>query len=161
MDRRLRDGVGMVLVNREKKVFSGKRTAINTKMVSWFLKQPWQMPQGGIEEDETPLEAMKREMMEEVGTNDFEVIGETSSWLEYMIPHGLRRQDSVFIGQRQKWFLLQFNGNDTDINLNASSHCEFDVWRWMTTSNVIRLSVHFKRNLYINVFKNFGYFFNY
>lgn len=159
-DNKFRLGVGMILVNNEKKVFAGKRSGVNTKMVSWFLKKPWQMPQGGIEEGETPIEAVKREMMEEVGTNNFDVLGETENWLEYTIPHGLRRHDSSFIGQRQKWFLLQFKGNDSDINLNISDHSEFDTWRWMNSANIIRLSVHFKRNLYIDAFKYFRGFFH-
>lgn len=150
----------MILANSEKRIFAGKRSGVNTKMVSWFLKKPWQMPQGGIEEGETPINAVKREMMEEVGTNDFEILGETEDWLEYTIPYGLRRQDSTFIGQRQKWFLLKFNGKDSDINLKVSNHSEFDIWRWMSPGNVIRLSVHFKRNLYIEALKNFRWFFN-
>lgn len=159
-NKKFRMGVGMILVNDEKKIFAGKRTAVNAKMVSWFLKKPWQLPQGGIEKDETPLDAVKREMMEEVGTNKFEVIGETENWLEYMIPHGLRRNDSIFIGQRQKWFLLKFTGADSDINLRSTHHSEFDAWRWMTPGNIIRLSVHFKRNLYIEALKSFRSYFN-
>ncbi|MDR1488154.1 MAG: RNA pyrophosphohydrolase [Holosporales bacterium] len=157
---KFRNGVGMVLVNDEKKIFAGKRSNINTKMVSWFLKKSWQMPQGGIEGNETPAEAMKREMLEEVGTDKFQVLAETEQWIEYTIPHGLRRHDSSFVGQRQKWFLLQFAGNDSDINIKTSDHSEFDMWKWMTYGNIIRLSVHFKRNLYIEVFKNFRQFLN-
>lgn len=150
----------MILVNGNKHIFAGKRSGVNTKMVSWFLKKPWQMPQGGIEDGETPEEAVAREMMEEVGTNNFKILGETENWLEYTIPHGLRRHDSAFIGQRQKWFLLQFLGNNSDINLNVSDHSEFDTWRWMAPGNIIRLSVHFKRNLYIEALKYFKWFFN-
>ncbi len=159
-NKKFRNGVGMVLVNDEKKIFAGKRSSVNTKMVSWFLKKPWQMPQGGIEEGEDPIDSVKREMMEEVGTDKFDIIAETANWLQYMIPHGLRRHDSTFIGQRQKWFLLQFKGQDSDINLKNFSHSEFDTWRWISVGNVIRLSVHFKRNLYIEVLKEFAWFFD-
>ncbi len=150
-----RTGVGMVLINKDNKVFAGKRNALNTRMVSWFLKKPWQMPQGGIEEGETPFEAVLRELKEEVGTNNVELICETEDWLEYIVPQNLRRKGNKLIGQRQKWFLLRFLGNDREINLNTTNHSEFDSWRWMSVGNVIRLSVHFKRNLYLEVFKNF------
>lgn len=154
-----REGVGMVLVNEDKKIFAGKRSTINTRMVSWFLKKPWQMPQGGIERGEIPIEAALRELQEEVGTNNVDVIAETENWLEYKVPQSLRRRDHSFIGQRQKWFLLKFLGNDEDINLKYSNHSEFDVWRWMSVGNIIRLSVHFKRALYIDVFREFGWYF--
>ncbi len=155
-----RSGVGMVLLNDQNKIFAGKRNSINTKMVSWFLKKPWQMPQGGIEEGESPIEAAMRELNEELGTNNVEIIAETTEWLEYIVPFGLRRKDHNFIGQRQKWFLMKFLGKDEDINLRSSEHSEFDSWRWMSPGNIIRLSVHFKRSLYLEVFKNFKVYFD-
>lgn len=156
---RFRSGVGMVLINGQNLIFSGKRNLVNTKMVSWFLKKPWQMPQGGIEDGETPVEAAMRELKEEIGTNNVEIIAETPDWLEYEVPYGLRRRDHNFIGQRQKWFLMRFLGKDADINLRASEYSEFDAWRWMNIANVIRLSVHFKKSLYIEIFKNFKDYF--
>ncbi|MDR0695879.1 MAG: RNA pyrophosphohydrolase [Holosporales bacterium] len=158
-DDRLRDGVGMILINNDNKVFVGKRNSVNTKMMSWFLKRPWQMPQGGIEAGENPLEAVMRELREEVGTDNVEMLGETDDWLRYIVPTGLRRKDSKFIGQRQKWFLLKFLGENSDINLNATNHKEFDVWRWMSVGNVIRLAVHFKRSLYVEAFRRFSWYF--
>jgi putative (di)nucleoside polyphosphate hydrolase len=156
----LRNGVGMVVVNSDNMVFAGKKNTVNTKMVSFFLKKPWQMPQGGIENDETPLEAAFRELKEEIGTDNVDVIAETEEWLEYLVPQGLRRKNHKFIGQRQKWFLLKFLGNDKEINLRLTDHSEFDTWRWMSVGNIIRLSVHFKRNLYLDVFKNFKWYFD-
>lgn len=155
-------GVGMVVVNNDGRVFAGKRTGVNARMVSWFLKKPWQMPQGGIEEGEDPLEAAKRELLEELGIdeNNIEVLGETEDWLDYVVPHGLRRKGGAFVGQRQKWFLMKFKGDDSDINLKYSEHSEFDMWRWMSVGNIIRLSVHFKRNLYVDVFKRFKWYFD-
>jgi putative (di)nucleoside polyphosphate hydrolase len=155
-----RQGVGMVLVNDDKKVFAGKRTTTNVKMVSWFLKKPWQMPQGGIEDGENPVDAVLRELQEEVGTNNVQIIAETNQWHEYLVPQNLRRKGHSFVGQKQKWFLVKFLGSDDDINLKYSDHSEFDIWRWMNVGNIIRLSVHFKRTLYIDVFKEFRWYFN-
>ncbi|MDR1391493.1 MAG: RNA pyrophosphohydrolase [Holosporales bacterium] len=152
---RFRSGVGMVLMNNDKKIFAGKKSAVNAKMISWFLNKPWQMPQGGIEKDETPIDAALRELKEETGVDKVEVVSETENWLEYVIPHSLRRKGYKVIGQRQKWFLFKFLGKDSDINLNTTNHSEFDVWRWMSAANILRLSVHFKRNLYSEVLKNF------
>ncbi|MDR1234315.1 MAG: RNA pyrophosphohydrolase [Holosporales bacterium] len=154
-DDHFRMGVGMVMINKDNKVFAGKRSTTNTKMVSWFLKKPWQMPQGGIEPGEEPIEAALRELLEEVGTDKVEVLAETDNWLEYNLPVNLRRKNNPMVGQRQKWFLMKFLGSDEDIDLNYSTHREFDVWRWMSYQNLIRLSVHFKRRLYIDVFKQF------
>ena len=150
-----RPGVGVVLINAQNRVFAGKRNALNTKMVSWFLRKPWQMPQGGIEEGETPTEAAMRELKEEIGTNNVEIIAETEDWLKYTIPYNLRRKEHNFIGQRQKWFLMRYLGSNDDINLKYSEHSEFDSWRWMSVGNIMRLSVHFKKNLYQEVFKTF------
>ncbi|MDR2666664.1 MAG: RNA pyrophosphohydrolase [Holosporales bacterium] len=155
-----RNGVGMVVVNNDNRIFAGKKNSVNTKMVSFFLKKPWQMPQGGIEKGEAPIEAALRELKEEIGTDNVDVIAETEEWLEYLVPHGLRRKNNKFIGQRQKWFLLKFLGNDKEIDLKLTNHSEFDIWRWMSVGNVIRLSVHFKRNLYLDVFKSFRWYFD-
>ncbi|MDR0942558.1 MAG: RNA pyrophosphohydrolase [Holosporales bacterium] len=159
MDDEFRRGVGMVLVNKDKKVFVGKRNIVNTRMVSWFLNKPWQMPQGGIEKGETPLQSALRELQEEVGTDDVEVISETDDWLKYTVPPSLRRRGTNMTGQRQKWFLLKFLGEDENIDLNFTDHKEFDDWKWMSVGNVIRLSVHFKRRLYLEVFERFRQYF--
>jgi putative (di)nucleoside polyphosphate hydrolase len=155
-DCHFRKGVGMVLVQDNRRIFAGKKNTVNAQMVSFFLQKPWQMPQGGIEEGETPWEAVQRELREEIGTDAVEVLAETEDWLEYIVPAAIRRRGSKFVGQRQKWFLLKFLGKDEDINLMATNHKEFDTWRWMTVGNVIRLAVHFKKKLYIEVFKQFN-----
>lgn len=152
----MRQGVGMVVLNKDKKVLAGKHTFINTKMISWFLKKPWQLPQGGLLEGESPYEAALRELREEIGTDNVKLITETKDWLEYKLPVNLRRNtEDPVVGQRQKWFLMLFMGKDSDINVKSTNHSEFDAWRWMSISNIIRLSVHFKHNLYIDVFNEF------
>lgn len=152
----MRQGVGMVIINNYGKIFAGKRMSINSKMISWFLKRPWQLPQGGIEPGESPYIAALRELREEIGTDNVTLLAESKNWLEYTLPPNLRRTGSdIVIGQRQKWFLLVFNGSDSDINVKATNHSEFDTWRWMTPGNVIRLSVHFKHELYLSIFQEF------
>ena len=152
----MRYGVGMVIINRHKHVFAGRKLAINSKMISWYLKQPWQMPQGGIEDREAPYDAALRELREEIGTDNVKYIAEAKEWLEYKLPKSLLRGGRhPVIGQRQKWFLLQFLGEDSDINLNATSHSEFDTWKWLTIGNIIRLAVHFKHNMYVEIFRIF------
>jgi putative (di)nucleoside polyphosphate hydrolase len=156
----MRVGVGVVLVKKgSKKIFAGSRFGFDRRVVSWFLNKPWQMPQGGLEDGELPEEAVKRELLEEIGSNNIEIIGETEQWIEYTIPPKLRRRKSDVVGQRQKWFLAKFNGRDSDINLNFSSHPEFDIWKWMSKSNIIRLAVYFKKDMYLKIFKDFEWFF--
>lgn len=152
----MRYGVGMVVLNQNKDIFAGRKLANNSKMISWYLKQSWQMPQGGIEEGEEPYDTVLRELKEEIGTNNVRYIAETQEWLEYKLPPKLLRAGRhPVLGQRQKWFLLQFLGKNSDINLNITTHSEFDTWKWMSIGNIIRLAVHFKHNLYIDVFRIF------
>ncbi len=152
----IRYGIGVVLLNKQKLVFAGRRLAVNSKMVSWYLKQPWQMPQGGIEPGEEAYDTCLRELREEIGTDNVRYVAETKGWVEYKLPSDLLRSGQhPIIGQRQKWFLLQFLGTNKDINLKTTSHNEFDTWKWMTIGNVIRLSVHFKHKMYLDVFREF------
>ena len=157
----MRYGVGMVVLNKQKNVFVGRKLESNFRMVSWYLKQPWQMPQGGIESGEQPYDTVLRELREEIGTDNVKYIAETNDWLEYKLPVSLLRTGkNPILGQRQKWFLLQYLGKNSDINLNTTGHSEFDVWKWMTIGNTIRLSVHFKHKLYLEIFKIFKPYIN-
>src|SRR5512142_234416 len=118
-----RHNVGIILLNHKNQVFWGKRIRAHS----------WQFPQGGIKQGETPEQAMFRELHEEVGLGreHVKVLARTRDWLRYDVPkHWIKRAwRSTYRGQKQIWFLLRLVGRDTDINLRASGHPEFDAWR--------------------------------
>jgi len=140
--------VGVMLLNREGLVFVGKR--IDQTM------EGWQMPQGGIDGGETPLEAAYRELEEEIGTRKADYLREHNDWLTYDLPphllgvalHGRYR------GQRQKWIAMRFVGDDADINI-ATAHPEFAHWKWLAIEALPRLIVPFKRDTYARVIAAF------
>jgi len=138
-----RRGVGIVLVNAKGRVFVAER--IDTPGA-------WQMPQGGIDKNETPRQAALRELHEETGTNTARVIGVTREWLRYDLPTDL--QDKVwkgkYRGQEQKWFLMRFTGDDADIDLETH-HPEFSTWKWLPFTHLPRVIVGFKREIYKQV----------
>jgi putative (di)nucleoside polyphosphate hydrolase len=143
-----RRGVGIMLLDREGRVFVGRR--IDTP-------EAWQMPQGGIDPGESPRQAALRELAEEVGTNKAEIIAETKDWLRYDLPPGLQGNawGGLYRGQEQKWFAMRFLGGDGDIDL-ATHHPEFDAWRWVTAADLAALIVPFKRSLYEAVLREFA-----
>jgi putative (di)nucleoside polyphosphate hydrolase len=116
----------------------------------------WQMPQGGIDPGETPSEAALRELREEIGTDKAEILAESRAWLCYDVPSDIVGTiwGGRYRGQRQKWFLMRFTGNDADIDL-ATEHPEFDDWRWARPEQLPELIVPFKRRLYIDVLDEF------
>jgi len=136
-----RPGVGIALFNQRGQVFVAQR-----------IDNPgpaWQMPQGGIDAHEEPLQAAWREMKEEIGTDRARYIGETRDWLQYDLPADLIPQiwKGRFRGQRQKWYAFRFIGDDRDINI-ATEHAEFSAWRWAELAEIPGLIVPFKRKLY-------------
>lgn len=147
--RPYRPGVGILLFNSQGQVFTAKR--IDTQ------ENAWQFPQGGIDEGEDPATAAKREMVEEIGTDKAEMIGESKGWISYDLPADLA--DKVwkgrFRGQKQKWFAFQFLGTDSDIDINTE-HPEFSAWRWMDLAQVPALIVAFKKPLYDQVAAEFA-----
>lgn len=147
-----RPGVGMMIINKYKEIFVAKR--IDTKM------QAWQMPQGGINLGETPSRAALREMKEEIGTSNASIIAESKIWYRYDIPPFLisRLWDGQYKGQKQKWFLLKFEGDDSDINIKTTNP-EFCEWKWTDISNLTDIIVPFKRKLYEAVAKEFQTYF--
>ncbi|HTT80736.1 MAG TPA: RNA pyrophosphohydrolase [Stellaceae bacterium] len=149
-----RPGVGILLLNRERQVFVGRRIGMPAGLA------PWQMPQGGVDAGEEPRTAVLRELAEEIGTDKADILGETRDWLHYDIPAEIAGDlwGGKFRGQRQKWFAMRFLGEDRDINLAADSHPEFDAWQWVAPARLPELAVPFKRRLYLDVLDEFrGY----
>lgn len=143
-----RSGVGVILINSEGLVFVGKR--IDT------VAKAWQMPQGGIDEDETPQQAALRELKEETGTDKAEISAESRDWYYYDLPDELIPTvwGGKFRGQKQKWFSAKFTGTDNDINLNTA-HPEFCQWQWVKPAELPSLIVPFKRELYTKLVNEF------
>jgi 8-oxo-dGTP pyrophosphatase MutT (NUDIX family) len=138
-----RRGVGIMLLNTQGQVFVGKR--MDTE------RDAWQMPQGGIDPREEPRAAALRELREEIGTNNAQIIAESRVWLRYELPPELRKRwDGRWHGQQQKWFVMCFQGSDADINV-ASDHPEFSAWKWVSVEELPGLIVSFKRQLYLDL----------
>lgn len=141
--------VGIMLLNTHNKVFVARR--IDSAL------EAWQMPQGGIDEGETPIEAAQRELMEEIGTNHAEIIAQSPDWMRYDLPAELVPTvwGGKYRGQEQQWFLFRFLGNDSDINIDTP-HPEFCEWKWANPHDLPELIVPFKRQLYIDILKVFS-----
>ena len=137
----LRTGVGIVVLNSQNKVFVGKRRD------NPFDK--WQMPQGGVDKNELLIDAMKRELEEETSIKNIKVIKEFDYWLEYELPKNLigKIWKGKFRGQKQKWFIVRFKGNENEINLKTK-HPEFIEWKWIDLDELPHVIVDFKRELY-------------
>ena len=140
---------GMMMFNGEGRVFVGNR--IDRSI------EAWQMPQGGIDEGETPRQAMMRELKEEIGTNHVETLREHPDWLTYDLPDHLVgiAWEGRYRGQRLKWFALRFLGADDEIDLKTP-HQEFSEWKWVTLGELLPLVVPFKRDIYAKVIEAFG-----
>ncbi len=137
-----RANVGIILSNHDGSVLWARRAG----------QDAWQFPQGGINSDEDPEQAMYRELWEEVGLNpeDVRILAATSSWLRYKLPKRMVRRYSqpVCIGQKQKWFLLRMLGDENSLNLQVSSKPEFDDWRWVNYWYPLDHVVYFKKRVY-------------
>lgn len=142
--------VGVMLVNTDGQVFVGQRK-------DW--KDPaWQMPQGGIDDGETPLQAALRELWEETGvTTDLVTVeAETLDWVTYELPHEIvpKMWGGKYRGQKQKWVLMRFNGTDDQVDI-ATEHPEFSEWRWLPADELLDTIVPFKRAVYESVLSEF------
>lgn len=147
-DRPYRPCVGIMLLNRKGEVFVGQR--IDQKMVAW------QMPQGGIDPGETPRDAALRELAEETGTSNAEIIAELNGWLHYDLPEDIADKiwQGRFRGQKQKWFAMRFLGEDRDIDLTLHQP-EFEQWRWLAMAALPEHIVPFKLEIYRQVVAGF------
>lgn len=142
-----RPNVGICLFNREGKIWLGKRTGVDKKNFPGADIFVWQMPQGGIDENEDVLTAAKRELQEETGITSARILTVTPGWLVYDFPEGYRKKKK-WGGQRQKWVAMLFEGNDSEINLEAHVEIEFDAWRWADLAETPNLVVPFKQEIY-------------
>ena len=137
-----RPNVGIILMHQDGRVFWARRVR----------RDGWQFPQGGLNTDETPLEAMYRELREETGLlpDHVDVAGVTPGWLRYRLPpRAIRRNDRmVCIGQKQVWYLLRFTGAETDLRLDLTDKPEFDHWCWVDFWYPLEHVVNFKRGVY-------------
>jgi len=142
-----RPNVGAVLFDRRGKIFVARRADFPN---AEGAPGGWQLPQGGIDADEDPREAVLRELAEEIGTDKADIIGEHPEWMTYELSPELLgvALGGKFRGQRQRWFALRFTGTDADIRLDADPHPEFDAWRWADLSELPGLAVPFKRAIY-------------
>jgi putative (di)nucleoside polyphosphate hydrolase len=151
-DMPYRPCVGISLFNRDGLVFVGHRITSGEHV-------HWQMPQGGIDQGESPRQAAMRELQEEVGTNRANILAEASDWYVYELPRPLlgRTWRGRFRGQRQKWFAMRFAGDDSEINLTSHHPPEFDDWKWVPFAQVIELIIPFKRHVYEQVVREFSH----
>ncbi|MGL4437760.1 MAG: RNA pyrophosphohydrolase [Bosea sp. (in: a-proteobacteria)] len=150
--------VGITLFNHEGKVFLGRRAGEKGE-------HAWQMPQGGIDDGETPLAAAIRELQEETGVVSTRLLGEAADWLSYDLPPDMLRPSwrGRYLGQSQKWFAFRLVGTEAEIDIlnPAGGHKpEFEAWRWAELSETPDLVVPFKREVYKGVAKLFADFVN-
>ena len=142
----MRTGVGIILLNNENKIFVGKRKD--------NPGNKWQMPQGGVDNNEDFLTAMRRELHEETSIKNIKIIKEINQLYEYELPKNLIGiiWKGKFRGQKQKWFITKFLGNENEINLNTKQP-EFIEWKWIDAEKLPEVIVNFKKNLYLSLLK--------
>ena len=137
----LRNGVGIVVLNKNNQVFVARRIDNS--------KNFWQMPQGGVDKNEDYLTAAYRELEEETSIKNIDLVGELDGLISYELPKHLLGViwKGKYRGQEQKWFVVRFLGNDSEININTD-HPEFCEWKWVELENITDLVVHFKLHVY-------------
>ena len=145
-----RSNIAMIVSNGCGKVLLAKRIGQNS----------WQFPQGGIDGDEAPKDALFRELKEEIGLDqkDVEILKQSSQWFKYKIPPNLQRKRSkpVCIGQKQKWFYLKLVSDESNINLDLTSNPEFDDWQWVNYWYPISAVISFKKKVYQQALREFA-----
>ena len=138
----LRLGVGIIVLNNKNKIFVGKR--IDNQMGN-----RWQMPQGGVDKNENLLQAAKRELEEETGIKKIKIIKEIEGWFIYYLPKRLLGKvwKGKYGGQKQRWFIVEFIGNNEEINIKTK-HAEFSDWKWIEIKDLAKVAVDFKVDIY-------------
>jgi putative (di)nucleoside polyphosphate hydrolase len=146
-----RSCVGLMVLNKSSEIFTAQRLD--------FKSTAWQMPQGGIDVGEEPLEAAFRELEEEtsITKDSVKILAVSKSWIKYDLPEDLIPMlwNGKYRGQRQKWFLLKYFGEDSQIDLNTSEP-EFSCWRWSDKTQLIKSVVVFKKEVYETVLEEFS-----
>jgi putative (di)nucleoside polyphosphate hydrolase len=144
-----RANVGIILCNDEGRLLWARRVG----------QQSWQFPQGGIQPDETPEDALYRELKEEVGLEpeDVELVGQTKGWLRYRLPKRFIRYRSqpLCVGQKQRWFMLRLISDEDRVQLDLGEQPEFDDWRWVEYWKPLDEIVFFKRRVYERALSEF------
>ena len=142
----MRPGVGVIILNNENKIFVGKRKDNPI--------DKWQMPQGGVDEGENYITAMKRELFEETSIERIKILKEIDGFFEYELPKNLVGiiWKGKYRGQRQKWFIVKILGDEKEINLRTKNQ-EFIEWKWVIPDELPNLIVDFKKEMYISLLK--------
>jgi len=153
--------VGLVVLNAEGKVWTGRRIDEDNGELT-NAQQLWQLPQGGIDKDEEPLAAAKRELYEETGIKNISLLGEAPEWIYYDLPKELLgvALKGKYRGQTQRWFAFRFEGNEEEIAINPppeGNRAEFDQWKWRPLQDIPDLIVPFKRRVYEQVVAAFSH----
>lgn len=141
-----RPNVGIIVANDLGQVLWARRVG----------QEAWQFPQGGIRSNESPIDALYRELEEEIGLlpDHVEIVGKTRGWLRYKLPKRLRRSNnSAFVGQKQKWFLLKMLADDQRVQFDRSNKPEFDFWQWVSYWYPLGQVVAFKQDVYRRAMK--------
>ncbi len=138
-----RSNVGIIICNPDGQLLWARRIG----------DDGWQFPQGGIQHNESPEQALYRELEEEVGlkAEDVELVGSTRDWLRYQLPRHMRRHNRThgFVGQKQIWFLLKLTASERQVCLDSSAEPEFDHWRWVSPEVTVKEVIEFKRAVYL------------
>ena len=149
----LRLGVGIVLLNSDNKVFVGKRIDNPVNF--------WQLPQGGVDKNEDLLSAANRELKEETGVESVKLIKEIDNWLTYELPKNILGKiwKGKYRGQKQKWFIMRFVGNEEEINIKTKN-AEFIEWKWIDVNQLLNVVVSFKLDVYKSIVKELNILLN-
>ena len=146
-----RPNVGIVIFNSDKKIWIGKRIGNNTK-------EGWQLPQGGIDSNEKPIQAAIREVHEETGIKSIKKVSVINKWIKYNLPVDIAKSKwgGKFVGQMQKWYLFYFYGDEKEININISKQPEFSKLKWSEEQYIKNNAIKFRKDIYKTIFQSFG-----